>query len=128
MKIDPAGLLARFSPEQLILGGRVSETMRQAAAERDLTLLDYFGREELTVANAAITAEGAVQTAMEHLDRTIWGMDCLVLGFGRIGKVLCRRIQGLAAMRRSLPESRRTGPGHPPADMRPWIWRRCTAI
>ena len=95
MKIDPAGLLARFSQEQLILGGRVSETMRQAAAERDLTLLDYFGREELTVANAAITAEGAVQTAMEHLDRTIWGMDCLVLGFGRIGKVLCRRIQGL---------------------------------
>lgn len=95
MKIDTAALLARFSPQQLVLGGRVSDPMRQAAAEKDLTLLDYFAREELTVTNAAITAEGAVQTAMEHLDRTIWGTDCLVLGFGRIGKLLCRRIQGL---------------------------------
>lgn len=94
-KIDIAALLARFSPEQLVLGGRVSESARRAAAECGLTMVDYFAREELTVANAAITAEGAIQTAMEHLDRTIWGMDCLVLGFGRIGKVLCRRIQGL---------------------------------
>ena len=95
MKIDPTALLTRFSPEQLLLGGRVSGSVRQAAAEKGLTLLDYFAREELTVTNAAITAEGALQTAMERLDRTIWGMDCLVLGFGRIGKLLCRRIQGL---------------------------------
>ena len=95
MKIDTAALLARFSPQQLVLGGCVSDPMRQAAAEKGLTLLDYFAREELTVTNAAITAEGAIQTAMEHLDRTIWGTDCLVLGFGRIGKLLCRRIQGL---------------------------------
>lgn len=95
MKIDTATLMTHFSPEQILLGGRVSSSMRQAAAEKGLTLLDYFAREELTVTNAAITAEGAIQTAMEHLDRTIWGMDCLVLGFGRIGKLLCRRIQGL---------------------------------
>lgn len=95
MKIEPAALLTQFSPEQLLLGGRVSDPVRQAAAKKGLTLLDYFAREELTVTNAAITAEGAVQTAMEHLDRTIWGMDCLVLGLGRIGKILCRRIQGL---------------------------------
>ena len=94
-KIDPTALLTRFSPEQLLLGGRVSDPMQLAAAEKGLTLLDYFAREELTVTNAAITAEGAIQTAMERLDRTIWGMDCLVLGFGRIGKLLCRRIQGL---------------------------------
>lgn len=95
MKVDTAALLVRFSPGQLVLGGRVSDPMGQAAAEKGLTLLDYFAREELTVTNAAITAEGAIQTAMEHLDRTIWGTDCLVLGFGRIGKLLCRRIQGL---------------------------------
>ena len=30
--------------------------------------LDYFLREELTVANAAVTAEAAVQVAMERLE------------------------------------------------------------
>ncbi len=49
------------------------------------------------MANAAATAEGAVQTAMERLDRTLLGLDCLVLGFGRIGKLLSCRLHGLGA-------------------------------
>ena len=62
-----------------------------------LGVLDFFLLEELAVATAAATAEGAVQTAMEHLDRTLLGMDCLVLGFGRIGKLLSHRLHGLGA-------------------------------
>ena len=34
---------------------------------------------------------------MEHLDRTLLGMECLVLGFGRIGKLLAYRLHGLGA-------------------------------
>ena len=34
---------------------------------------------------------------MEHLDRTLLGMDCLVLGFGRIGRLLAHRLHGLGA-------------------------------
>ena len=60
-----------------------------------MKLEDYFLREELTVANAAATAEAAIQVAMEHLDRTLLGMDCLVVGFGRIGKLLSSRLHGL---------------------------------
>ena len=32
-----------------------------------------------------------------HLDRTLLCMDCLVLGFGRIGKLLSHRLHGLGA-------------------------------
>ena len=32
---------------------------------------------------------------MDRMDRTLLGMDCLVLGFGRIGKLLCNRLHGL---------------------------------
>ena len=49
------------------------------------------------MANAAATAEAAIQVAMERLDRTLLGMECLVLGFGRIGKLLCHRLHGLGA-------------------------------
>lgn len=90
-------LFRRLRPCQRILAGQVRPQQRREAEDRGLLLEDYFLREELAVANAAATAEGAIQTALERLDRTLLGMDCLVLGFGRIGKLLSCRLQGLGA-------------------------------
>lgn len=90
-------LFSRFHPRQLLLAGQVKPAQRREAAERGLTLEDYFLREELTVANAAATAEAAIQVAMDRLDRSLLGLNCLVLGFGRIGKLLCNRLHGLGA-------------------------------
>ena len=95
--LSTAELFARFRPEQRLLAGQVSPARRREAEALGLTLEDYFQREEFTVANAALTAEGAVQTAMERLDRTLLRMDCLVLGFGRIGRLLSCRRDGLGA-------------------------------
>lgn len=95
--VPTADLFRRLRPRQRILAGQVRPQQRREAEELGLAVEDYFLREELAVANAAITAEGAVQTAMERLDRTLLGMDCLVVGFGRIGKLLCHRLQGLGA-------------------------------
>ena len=88
-------LFQHLRPDQLVLAGQVRPQQQREAASCGLTLRDYFLREELTVANAAATAEAAIQVAMEQLDRTLLGMDCLVMGFGRIGKLLCHRLQGL---------------------------------
>lgn len=90
-------LFRRLHPSQRILAGQVQLPQQREAGACGLVLEDYFQREELMVDNAAITAEGAVQTAMERLDRSLAGMECLVLGFGRIGKLLCHRLQGVCA-------------------------------
>ncbi len=90
-------LFRRLRPGQRILAGKVKPQQYQEASACGLTLEDYFLREELTVANAAATAEAVIQVAMENLDRTLLGMDCLVLGFGRIGKLLSYRLHGLGA-------------------------------
>ena len=90
-------LFRQLRPEQIILAGQVKNTQQKEAAVCGLRLHDYFLREELIVANAAATAEGAIQVALEQLDRSLLGMDCLVLGFGRIGKLLCHRLHGLGA-------------------------------
>ena len=107
-----AELFRRLRPGQTALAGQVKPEQRREAELAGVRLLDYFLREELTVANAAATAEGAVQTAMERLDRTLLGMDCLVLGFGRIGKLLAFRLHGLGA--------RVTAAARNPADLA-WI-------
>ena len=90
-------LFRRLRSQQRVLAGQVKPQQRREAADCGLCLEDYFLREELTVANAAVTAEGAVQVAMERLERSLLGMECLVVGFGRIGKLLCHRLQGLSA-------------------------------
>jgi dipicolinate synthase subunit A len=52
----------------------------------------------MAILNAIPTAEGAIQIAMEELPVTINGIKALVLGFGRIGKLLCKSLQGLGAV------------------------------
>jgi len=93
--IDP--LLDLLHPGQLLCGGRPDEDTRSRFAVRGLAMTDYFALEELTVANAVPTAEGAVQLAMEQLPVTIHDLPVLILGYGRVGRVTARRFSALGA-------------------------------
>ena len=84
-------------PTQQIFAGAVRAEDREAALSCGLTITDYFSREELTVRNAVPTAEGAIETAMKHLPVTLHGTPCLVIGFGRIGKLLAHDLKSLGA-------------------------------
>ncbi len=84
-------------PGQLLCAGRVTPTLREAAESRRLRLVDYFAREELAVTNAIPTSEGAIQIAMEELPITLHGSKILVIGAGRLGKVLIQQLRGLGA-------------------------------
>ena len=92
-----APILDRLSPRQFLCGGLVGGEAEGLARKRGLTIHDYFAREELAVANAVPTAEGAVQLAMEHMPITIHGAKVLVVGFGRVGRLTAQRFQALGA-------------------------------
>ncbi len=92
-----APILDRLSPRQFLCGGLVGGEAEELARKRGLTIHDYFAREELAVANAVPTAEGAVQLAMEHMPITIHGAKVLVVGFGRVGRLTAQRFQALGA-------------------------------
>ncbi len=90
-------IFSAMAPGQLALGGLIGEKTAALAEEKRVILQDYFQREELVVANAVPTAEGALQLAMENLPITLHGCRVLVLGYGRIGKILARQLRGLGA-------------------------------
>ncbi len=90
-------LWRRLRPEVPVYAGAVRQAAREAAEARGLTLVDYFADEALAVRNAVPTAEGAVAIAMERLRVTVCGTPCLVLGFGRVGKLLARNLAALGA-------------------------------
>lgn len=92
-----APILDQFSPRQFLCGGRVDRETEELARKRGLAIHDYFAREELAVANAVPTAEGAVQLAMEHLPITIHGSRVLIIGYGRVGRLTAQRFQALVA-------------------------------
>ena len=90
-------VLDALRPGQAICAGRVTAGLRAMAEARGLALHDYFAREELAVANAIPTAEGAIQIAMEELPITLHGARVLVIGYGRLGRLLTHRLAALGA-------------------------------
>lgn len=79
------------------IAGSIKQEIYDRANERNITLLDIIKREELAVLNAISTAEGALQIAITETPKNIHGNNVLVLGFGRIGKVLSKMLDGIGA-------------------------------
>lgn len=80
--LTTAELFRKLAPWQTILAGQVLPDQRREAETLGLQVIDYFTREELKVANAAATAEAALQVAMERSDRLLleeiawyWALD-----------------------------------------------------
>ncbi len=90
-------LFARFVAKQKLYGGAIDNDTRELSRTYGLQITDYFTDEALAVSNAVPTAEGAIAVAMEALPVTIHRTDCLVIGFGRIGKLLAHRLHALGA-------------------------------
>ena len=90
-------LFSVLRPEQIICGGLIPEAIYSQAKAQNLHLIDYYTREELIIAGAVATAEGAIQIAMEKTATTLLGSRTLVIGFGRIGKLLAHRLTALGA-------------------------------
>ncbi len=84
-----------INPKAQVFGGKVDPPIAALAAERGIEITDYLKREELAVLNAVPTGEGTVAIAMQELPTTLFGLECLITGYGRISKVLMKQLTGL---------------------------------
>lgn len=91
------GLMMHMTSNQLICAGMVNKHLESMAEIHQIHLVDYYQREELVVANAVPTAEGAVQIALEKLPVTLWQCPVVVLGFGRVGRITAHRMASIGA-------------------------------
>ena len=81
---------------RLLFGGMLGSFANECR-DAGIEAVDYFELGELVTANALLTAEGAVFTAMEELKVAIHGARALVVGNGRIGSLLASRLDALRA-------------------------------
>jgi len=80
-----------------LIAGHLPEALKKDMKENDINFIDIAKREEFVVLNAIATAEGTIQIAMEETQRTLHGSKILIMGFGRVGKVLAKMLSGLGA-------------------------------
>ena len=58
---------------------------------------DFLCREDFSVLNSIPTVEGALEIALREMPRTLHKARVLSIGYGRIGKLLCRTLSALGA-------------------------------
>jgi dipicolinate synthase subunit A len=80
-----------------IYGGGFSPRDIYTASDHGIRLKDLLSDERLAAKNAALTAEGAIFEAMKRSRASVWGSSALVIGFGRIGKLLAHMLSALGA-------------------------------
>ena len=78
-----------------LIAGNINIT--EKLEEMGVQSTDLLKREEFSVLNTIATAEGTIQIAMEETQRTVHGTNVLIMGFGRIGKVLAKMLDGIGA-------------------------------
>lgn len=86
-----------INKNQLFIAGRIGDKISHLAQVYNIFTIDLLQREEMAVLNAIPTAEGAVQIAMEELPITLHNSNVLLLGYGRIGKILAKMLDGIGA-------------------------------
>ena len=95
--INMENLFSMMTSEQYFCAGRIGENLQELAREYNVQTYDFLEREEMAILNAIPTAEGAVKIAIEETDITLHGSKIMVIGFGRIGKILCKILSGFSA-------------------------------
>lgn len=90
-------LTSTIKENGIVFGGKIEYDIKNIFTASNLEVSDYLNREEFSVLNAIPTAEGAIQIAFEELATTIYGSEVLVMGFGRISKILIKNLNSLGA-------------------------------
>ena len=81
---------------KILIAGSITPEVYELANDEYIEIIDIMKREELAVLNTIATAEGTIEILVENTNKILHGSNILILGFGRIGKVLARKLAGLA--------------------------------
>ena len=92
-KIDEA---LKVMNNKLIFTGSVSSEILRKFKLYNIEILDIMKNEEFAVLNAIPTAEETIRIIIDNTKKVIHNTNCLIMGYGRIGKVLAKKLNSLS--------------------------------
>ena len=80
---------------QHLFAGKIPKEFKKAAAEKKISCYDYMEEERIAIYNSIATAEGTIGEILKTSPYNLQGSKFLILGYGRCGKILAKKLQAL---------------------------------
>ncbi len=80
-----------------VVFSRIISSFIEDVNKTSLIVRDYSNCEDFMIQNSIPTVEGAIKIALNESVKTLHGSKCLVIGYGRIGKILSRNLKNMGA-------------------------------
>ncbi len=96
-KPELVDIINMLSSDTMVLGGCVSERVRDVLEQKGIKWRDYYQDEKLLQDNAALTAEATLQIVMQNLKNSVKSSRVLVIGSGRCGKAAAKLFKKIGA-------------------------------
>lgn len=81
----------------VFIAGKIPSALCDFFDAKKIVYEDILLRDDFAILNSVPTAEGTLQLAMEELPCTVWNMNVLVLGAGRVGRHLAMLLNSMGA-------------------------------
>lgn len=83
--------------KKILISGAISNDIKEKLKESNIIYYDLMENDSMAIYNAIPTSEGAIAVAIGNTEFTLHGSNVLILGYGRIGKVLAKMLMGFGA-------------------------------
>lgn len=89
--------LIKSNKSKIFIAGSIKNEIKEKLNSKYSEVIDVMAREELAILNTIATAEGTVEVAIKNTDKILQGANVLILGFGRVAKIVANKFQALSA-------------------------------
>jgi len=95
--IEIDNLFSKITPDKKLYFGAMNKNSRELAEKYNIKYIDYHHDESYQILNTIPTVEGAVALMVSETETTVFGSSVLIMGYGRIGKLLSEYAKALGA-------------------------------
>lgn len=90
--------LLKNNKSKIFISGSIKDDIKKKLDENYMQVVDIMKRDDLAILNTIATAEGTIEVAIKNTDKILQGSRVLILGFGRVGKIVANKFSKLSAI------------------------------
>lgn len=80
-----------------VICGKANNRLKKRAEQQEVKFIDILDDEVFAIENAIPSVEGAIACAIIHSSITIHRSKCMIIGYGRIGRLLAGQLRDMGA-------------------------------
>lgn len=90
--------LMKTNKGKIFISGSIKDDLKKKLDEKYMEVIDIMKRDDMAILNTIATAEGTIEVAIKNTDKILQGSRVLILGFGRVGKIVANKFSKMSAL------------------------------